>query len=262
MIAESSVHSRNLLTNGAVCISLTTPLAGNAMTSVLLIEDDNRLAQMIVPWLAQYEFSVQHSASVSDAHYRMQQQPFDVVLLDLMLGDADGLALRRQIRSDYQHDPAIIMVTGRGDPADRIIGLEVGADDYLPKPFEPRELLARMRAVLRRTRPAGTAAGRNVIRSGALEIDTAARSVTLAQQSCQLTSLQFDLLVALARQAGRVLSREQIWQAVRGENYDPFDRAIDVHIGRIRQAIGDDPRAPTRIIMVRGVGYVFSAQPG
>ena len=231
------------------------------MTSVLLIEDDSRLAGMLMPYLAQYEFSVVHSASVQDAENKMKQRAFDVVLLDLMLGDADGLALCRQIRTQLRHDPAIIMVTGRGDPADRIIGLEVGADDYLAKPFEPRELLARMRAVLRRMRPGAASGGDGVIRSGVLEIDTAARSVTLNQRRCSLTSLQFDLLVALARNAGRVLNREQIWQSVRGESYDSFDRAIDVHIGRIRQAIEDDPQAPQRIITVRGVGYVFSALP-
>lgn len=230
------------------------------MTSVLLIEDDVRLAQMIVPYLAQHEFEVMHSASATDAQARMKLRSFDVVLLDLMLGDADGLALCRQIRAVSHDDPAIIMVTGRGDPADRIIGLEVGADDYLPKPFEPRELLARMRAVLRRMRPGTRTADTGLIRSGELEIDIAARTVTLHQQPCALTSLQFDLLVSLARQAGRVLNREQIWQTVRGESYDSFDRAIDVHIGRIRQVIEDDPRTPKRIITVRGVGYVFSAQ--
>ncbi|MBP2199634.1 response regulator [Pantoea cypripedii] len=230
------------------------------MTSVLLIEDDVRLAQMIVPYLAQHEFEVMHSASATDAQARMKLRSFDVVLLDLMLGDADGLALCRQIRAESHDDPAIIMVTGRGDPADRIIGLEVGADDYLPKPFEPRELLARMRAVLRRMRPGTRTADTGLIRSGELEIDIAARTVTLHQQPCALTSLQFDLLVSLARQAGRVLNREQIWQTVRGESYDSFDRAIDVHIGRIRQVIEDDPRTPKRIITVRGVGYVFSAQ--
>ncbi|MFJ5159751.1 winged helix-turn-helix domain-containing protein [Pantoea sp. NPDC088449] len=231
------------------------------MTSVLLIEDDHRLAGMIVPYLAQHEFNVMHSASVPDAQLRLRQGEFDVVLLDLMLGDADGLALCRQIRSQCHNEPAIIMVTGRGDPADRIIGLEVGADDYLPKPYEPRELLARMRAVLRRIKPGRLLNAEHVIRSGALEIDTAARSVLLHQQPCALTSLQFDLLVALARHAGRVLNREQIWQSVRGESYDSFDRAIDVHIGRIRQLIEDDPRTPKRIITVRGVGYVFSAMP-
>lgn len=231
------------------------------MTSVLLIEDDQRLAQMIVPYLAQYEFKVVHSACAQDAQLKMKQHIFDMVLLDLMLGDADGLALCREIRTCYPYEPAIIMVTGRGDPADRIIGLEVGADDYLSKPFEPRELLARMRAVLRRIKPGNTVKAHHIIRSGALEIDTEARTVLLNRQVCLLTSLQFDVLVSLARQAGRVLNREQIWQSVRGESYESFDRAIDVHIGRIRQLIEDDPRTPKRIITVRSVGYVFSTLP-
>ncbi|ORM62813.1 DNA-binding response regulator [Pantoea rodasii] len=232
------------------------------MNSVLLIEDDLRLAGMILPYLTQYEFKVEHSASSQDAQLKMKQHAYDVVLLDLMLGDADGLALCRDIRSQCLHEPAIIMVTGRGDPADRIIGLEVGADDYLPKPFEPRELLARMRAVLRRIKSGNGVRETGLIRSGSLEIDTAARTVMLNQNTCSLTSLQFDLLVSLARNAGRVLNREQIWQSVRGESYESFDRAIDVHIGRIRQLIEDDPRVPKRIITVRGVGYVFSALPG
>lgn len=231
------------------------------MTSVLLIEDDHRLAQMIVPYLAQYEFFVVHSPSAQDAKLKMKQHIFDMVLLDLMLGDADGLALCREIRIRCTNEPAVIMVTGRGDPADRITGLEVGADDYLSKPFEPRELLARMRAVLRRIKPGNVVKGHNIIRSGSLEIDTEARTVRLNRQVCSLTSLQFDVLVSLARHAGRVINREQIWQSVRGESYDSFDRAIDVHIGRIRQLIEDDPRTPKRIITVRGVGYVFSALP-
>jgi DNA-binding response OmpR family regulator len=148
---------------------------------------------------------------------------------------------------------------------DRIVGLEIGADDYLPKPFEPRELLARIRAVLRRgaelAGSGGAAAGSHqVMRFGSLEIDRDARTVSVAGALCELTSYQFDLLVALAERAGRVLSRDQIMEAVRGRELEAFDRSIDVHMGRIRSAIELDAKDPKRILTVRGVGYVFAKQ--
>jgi DNA-binding response OmpR family regulator len=149
------------------------------------------------------------------------------------------------------------MLTAKGDPFDRVVGLEIGADDYLPKPFEPRELLARLRAVLRRPPLAGEAPSR-VLRFGRLEIDVGARTVRLDGQARALTAYQFDLLVVLAERAGRVLSREQLIDAVKGEGFDPFDRSIDVHIGRLRAAIEDDARQPRRILTVRGAGYVFA----
>jgi DNA-binding response OmpR family regulator len=146
---------------------------------------------------------------------------------------------------------------------DRIIGLELGADDYLPKPFEPRELLARVRAVLRRRGEASaTSVSRStpVLRFGSLEIDRDARTVQVGEQGCELTSYQFDLLVAMAERAGRVLTRDQIMEAVRGRELEAFDRSIDVHIGRIRNAIEADSKEPKRILTVRGVGYVFAKQ--
>ncbi len=147
---------------------------------------------------------------------------------------------------------------------DRIVGLEIGADDYLPKPFEPRELLARIRAVLRRGGEGATASSSNstqkVMRFGSLEIDRDARTVTVSGNACELTSYQFDLLVALAERSGRVLSRDQIMEAVRGRELEAFDRSIDVHMGRIRSAIEADPKDPKRILTVRGVGYVFAKQ--
>jgi DNA-binding response OmpR family regulator len=150
------------------------------------------------------------------------------------------------------------MLTAKGDPMDRIVGLEIGADDYLPKPFEPRELLARIRAVLRRN---GTVdASDQPMQFGSLQIDRDARTVSVAEQPCDLTSYQFDLLVALAERAGRVLTRDQIMEAVRGRELDAFDRSIDVHMGRIRAAIEQDPKNPKRILTVRGVGYVFARQ--
>jgi DNA-binding response OmpR family regulator len=153
------------------------------------------------------------------------------------------------------------MLTAKGDPMDRIVGLEIGADDYLPKPFEPRELLARIRAVLRRGgETASTAGSQQTMRFGSLEIDRDARTVSVAGKTCELTSYQFDLLVALAERAGRVLSRDQIMEAVRGRELEAFDRSIDVHMGRIRSAIEVDAKDPKRILTVRGVGYVFAKQ--
>jgi DNA-binding response OmpR family regulator len=151
------------------------------------------------------------------------------------------------------------MLTAKGDPMDRIIGLEMGADDYLPKPFEPRELLARIKAVLRRKTPVTDTAAQT-LQFGALEIDRDARRVTVHGQTCDLTSYQYDVLLALAERAGRVLTRDQIMEAVRGRELEAFDRSIDVHMGRIRAAIETDPKAPQRILTVRGVGYVFARQ--
>jgi DNA-binding response OmpR family regulator len=152
----------------------------------------------------------------------------------------------------------IVMLTAKGDPFDRVVGLELGADDYLPKPFEPRELLARLRAVLRRPSLDTGASRQSGLQFGRLEIDAAARLVRVDGKEKTLTAYQFDLLLAMAERAGRVLSREQLIDAVKGEPLEPFDRSIDVHIGRLRAAIEDDPRQPRRIITVRGSGYVFA----
>jgi DNA-binding response OmpR family regulator len=180
-----------------------------------------------------------------------------------MLPDIDGLEVCRRIRAlpGPLAKVSVLMLTAKGDPMDRIIGLELGADDYLPKPFEPRELLARVRAVLRRRgESAGEAQAEAPMRFGSLEIDRNARAVTVGGEAADLTSYQFDLLVAMAERAGRVLTRDQIMEAVRGRELEAFDRSIDVHMGRIRAAIEADPKAPKRILTVRGVGYVFAKQ--
>jgi DNA-binding response OmpR family regulator len=191
----------------------------------------------------------------------LQSGPIDLVILDLMLPDMDGLDVCRRIRAlpGALAQVPVLMLTAKGDPMDRIIGLEIGADDYLPKPFEPRELLARIRAVLRRRVEEVSPVG-NRLQFGSLEIDRDARTVTVSQKDCDLTSYQFDLLVALAERAGRVLTRDQIMEAVRGRELDAFDRSIDVHMGRIRAAIEADAKSPKRILTVRGVGYVFARQ--
>ena len=228
---------------------------------LLMIEDDGRLAAMVGEYLAASGFAFSHAADGLGGLARVQADAPDLVILDLMLPDIDGLDVCRRIRAlpgELARTP-ILMLTAKGDPMDRIVGLELGADDYLPKPFEPRELLARIRAVLRR-RTDGPAAAPQVMRFGSLEIDRDARTVTVAGEPCELTSYQFDLLVALAERAGRVLTRDQIMEAVRGRELEAFDRSIDVHMGRIRAAIEHDVKAPKRILTVRGVGYVFARQ--
>jgi DNA-binding response OmpR family regulator len=231
---------------------------------VLMIEDDERLAGMVATYLAPHGFEVRHAASAQAGIAMLEQDGAGValVLLDLMLPDADGLDVCRRIRTLAAPLRAvpIVMLTAKGDPFDRVVGLEIGADDYVPKPFEPRELLARLRAVLRRPPLAAEAAAR-VLRFGRLDIDLGARVARLDGEARALTAYQFDLLVALAERAGRVLSREQLLDAVKGEAFDPFDRSIDVHIGRLRAAIEDDVKQPRRIITVRGVGYVFAKAP-
>ena len=236
---------------------------------LLMIEDDSRLAAMVGEYLRQSGYGFSHAADGASGLAALQQATPDLVILDLMLPDMDGLEVCRRIKSMGAADSglarvAVLMLTAKGDPMDRIVGLEIGADDYLPKPFEPRELLARIRAVLRRgtdaAARAGSADNQKVMRFGALEIDRDARSVAVAGKPCELTSYQFDLLVALAERAGRVLSRDQIMEAVRGRELEAFDRSIDVHMGRIRNAIEVDAKDPKRILTVRGVGYVFAKQ--
>ena len=227
---------------------------------LLMIEDDTRLAAMVGEYLRQSGYGFTHAADGESGLDTLQSTAPDLVILDLMLPGIDGLEVCRRIKAS---DPAIavLMLTAKGDPMDRIVGLEIGADDYLPKPFEPRELLARVRAVLRRgTEAAAISGGHKAMRFGSLEIDRDARIVTVAGKSCDLTSYQFDLLVALAERAGRVLTRDQIMEAVRGRELEAFDRSIDVHMGRIRSAIEVDAKEPKRILTVRGVGYVFARQ--
>jgi DNA-binding response OmpR family regulator len=228
--------------------------------TVLMIEDDARLAGMVAAYLAPHGFALRHALTAQEGIDILQrEQDIKLVLLDLMLPDADGLDVCRRIRALPAPLCAlpIVMLTAKGDPLDRVVGLELGADDYLPKPFEPRELLARLRAVLRRP-PMAPDPADQVLRFGRLEIDPGARVVRLDGEARPLTAYQFDLLVALAERAGRVLSRDQLLEAVKGHGLDPFDRSIDVHIGRLRIAVEDDVKQPRRIITVRGAGYVFA----
>lgn len=238
-------------------------------SQILLIEDDTRLANMVRDYLTQNGFSVRHAGDGTSGLSTLMQsnsgKPEDethLVILDLMLPDMDGLEICRRIRAlpDALGQTPVLMLTAKGDAMDRIIGLEMGADDYLPKPFEPRELLARIRAILRRRVEGIAQNAHQIMRFGSLEIDRDARTVSVAGLPCELTSYQFDMLVVLAERAGRVLTRDQIMEVVRGRELEAFDRSIDVHMGRIRAAIEADQKNPKRIVTVRGVGYVFARQ--
>jgi len=219
---------------------------------ILLIEDDVRLAGMVAEYLGEAGYRVTQVALGKAGLERLARDAHDAVVLDLSLPDMDGLDVCRQLRARF--DVPVLMLTARGEPADRVVGLELGADDYLPKPFEPRELLARLRAILRRGRGRAAAA----LRFGRLEIDRDARAVRVDGAEKKLTAYQFALLAALAENAGRVLSREALMDMLKGAPLDAFDRSIDVHVSRLRQAIEDDPKRPRRIITVRGGGYVFA----
>jgi DNA-binding response OmpR family regulator len=221
---------------------------------ILLIEDDPRLAEMVKNYLGESGFSVMIAPTGRAGLALHGRQDFDALILDLMLPDIDGLDVCRKIRAGAR--TPILMLTARGDALDRVVGLEIGADDYLPKPFEPRELLARLRAILRRAK--GGEENTEVLRFGRLEIDAGARQARLDGEVRSLTSYQFELLLALARHAGRVMTREAIMDQMKNERLDAFDRSIDVHISRIRAAIEDDPKKPRRVITVRGAGYVFA----
>ncbi len=220
----------------------------------LIIDDDARLAQMVQQYLSAHGWEVQHRDTAATGRARLSSGGFDALVLDLGLPDQDGLDLCRELRASGDTIP-VLMLTARGDDTDRILGLELGADDYLPKPFNPRELLARLRAITRRSRAPTEA---TVLHIDGVTADQGRRLVTADSREVALTGHQFDILWALMSRAGRVLSREQIMQAVRGEELDAFDRSIDVHISRIRQGIEADIKKPTRILTVRGAGYVYA----
>jgi DNA-binding response OmpR family regulator len=221
---------------------------------LLIIDDDTRLSAMLNDYLSGNGYKVRAVDTARAGLADLVRNPADVVILDVMLPDLDGFEALRRIRASS--DVPILMLTAKGDETDRIVGLEIGADDYLPKPFNPRELLARLRAILRRRVGGAGAAG--VLRFGRLDIDPGSRVARLDGRPCDITGHQFDILLGLARNAGRIVSREQLIDRVNGLETDVFDRSIDVHVSRIRAAIEDDPKHPRRIVTVRGAGYVFA----
>jgi len=224
---------------------------------LLLIDDDARLTAMVGDYLRANGYEVDAAGSLAAGRERLRSGPYDALVLDLMLPDGDGLDLTRELRADARLKRLpLLMLTARGEPLDRVLGLELGADDYLSKPFEARELLARVKALLRRALP--QPAADDVLRFGRLEVDLGARVARLDGTICDLTGHQFDLLVVLAQSPGRVLSRDQIMDSLKGHPLEAFDRSIDVHISRIRAVIEDDPKLPRRVLTVRGAGYVFA----
>ena len=220
---------------------------------ILLIEDDARLAEMVREYLGEAGFDVTIAGTGKDGLARQKAHGFDAIILDLMLPDTDGLEVCRVLRAS--DTVPILMLTAKGDPLDRVIGLELGADDYLPKPFEPRELLARLRAILRRGRGQD---GADIMRFGGLEIDMRNMEARIDGRRCALTAHQLKLLEIMAKAPGRVLSRSYLMDRSKGENLEAFDRSIDVHISRIRAEIETDPKHPRRVLTVRGAGYVFA----
>src|SRR5207248_10051938 len=236
--------------------AVTNPSAGPATgISVLYIEDDDKLARLTAQYLESHGVRVSIASNGNDGLALALTQPPDVVLLDLMLPGMGGLEICRRLRERV--DTPIIMVTAHGEEPDRIVGLEGGADDYIAKPFSSRELLARIRAQARRARGrAGPTAG--LVSVGRLAIDPVSRRVTLGGEELGLTTYEFDLLRVFAERTGRVLTREQLVDFVRGSADEAFERSIDVHVSHLRKKLGDDPRTPRIIKTVRGVGYLFA----
>lgn len=222
-------------------------------TSILLIDDDQRLSLMIKEYLDDFGYMVELAPNGLEGLDMLDRGSFEAVILDLMLPDIGGLEVFRIMST--RHDIPVLMLTAKGDPMDRVVGLELGADDYLGKPFEPRELLARLRTILRRgKRPESD----DVKTFGRLEIDKAGMEARLDGERCDLTSYQFQILAVMASAVGRVLSRDQLMNQLQGNDLEAFDRSIDVHISRIRAVIEDEPKKPRRILTVRGIGYTFS----
>jgi two-component system response regulator CpxR len=229
----------------------------------LLVDDDLELARLLTDYMRPHGVQIEHVEDGGRALDRLGAgaEPYDIVLLDVMLPGLDGFEVCRRIRAKLS--VPIVMLTARGDDTDRVVGLEIGADDYVPKPFNPRELLARMRAVLRRAgaaSPPPTAPEPQTLQVGDLVVDIPAHKATLAGRDLQLTSFEFRVLAVLARRAGAPVTREELASAVlpKGAAYDPsVDRSLDVHVSHLRQKMGDGPREPKRIRTVRGIGYVL-----
>ncbi len=243
------------------------PPAADQPPRVLVIDDDRKLCRLIADYLDPLGYRTSYVHTGPEGVARATQEPWGAVILDLMLPGLDGFEVLKRIRA--ASDVPVLMLTSRGDEADRIVGLEIGADDYLPKTFSTRELLARLRAVMRRSRPAaaatpgieaartGASASPGVVTVGNLTIRPDDRTAVLAGAPLTLTPVEFDLLLSLARACGRVKSREQLLEEIRDRDYDVFDRSVDVHISALRKKLGDDPRQPRFIRTLRSAGYLM-----
>jgi two-component system OmpR family response regulator/two-component system response regulator RstA len=226
---------------------------------VLLVEDDAALASMVVDFLSPHGFDVSVEGRGDTAVDRIIKEDPDVVILDISLPGLDGFSVCKAVRSNFRG--AIIMLTARGEEIDEVLGLEAGADDYMAKPVRPRALLARLRTHLRRVIPTERDAQSKPIRVGSLVVDASRRSVEIDGSAVEVTTAEFELLHLLAENAGRPLSRNDIYQHIHGTKYDGVDRSIDLRISRLRRKLGDDPAKPQRIKSVRGVGYILSVEP-
>ena len=224
---------------------------------ILVIDDDQRLRDLVAEYLSTRGFAVQTAADGEAGLAALASRAPDLIVLDVMMPGRDGFEIVREIRKDSR--VPIIMLTARGDETDRIVGLELGADDYLPKPFNPRELLARIQAVLRRV--ANDDAQTTRLTAGPLIIDVDRRQVELRGEPIELTTTEFEILRTMVANAGRVISRERLMELARGEDFASFDRSVDVHVSHIRKKLGDDPRRPTFVKTVRGVGYTIPRDP-
>ena len=224
---------------------------------VLIIDDDARLHELLASYLEQNGLTVTVAADGRRGLAALEGGTFDAVLLDLMMPGLDGIEVCKRIRA--KSNIPIVMLTAKGDETDRVVGLELGADDYVAKPFSPRELLARLRAVLRRARP--DVAGERLT-VGDIGVDVPGRTVSISGKPIELTGIEFDVLVALARRAGRVVARDALLSEAGRGDVVVGERTVDVHVSHLRQKLGDDPRSPRLIKTVRGVGYVLTKEPG
>ncbi len=229
------------------------------MRTILVIDDDERLRELVAEYLSTRGFSVQTAEDGDAGLARIASAAPDLVVLDVMMPGRDGFEVVREIRKDSKIP--IIMLTARGDDTDRIVGLELGADDYLPKPFNPRELLARIQAVLRRTDDSTPDPTTGRLRAGPLTIDVDRRHVELDGRPIELTTTEFEILRTMVANAGRVIGRDRLMELARGEDFASFDRSVDVHISHIRKKLGEDPRKPIYVKTVRGVGYTVPRDP-
>ncbi len=230
----------------------------DSLTHVLVVDDDVKLCRLIRDYLEPMGYRVSAAHNGPEGLEAALREPFAALILDVMLPGMDGFDVLRQIR--MKSDVPVLMLTGRGEEPDRIVGLELGADDYLPKTFSTRELLARLRAVIRRSilRSRETDQHRSErVTVGELQIDPEFRIASIRGQLLQLTTIEFELLLSLAKAAGRVRTREQLLLEVMDRNFDVFDRSVDVHISSIRKKLGDDPKVPRFIVTIRSVGYML-----
>lgn len=230
------------------------------MEEILLIDDDVELCSMLADYLGRYGFHVSAVHRGDSGLKEALKTPYALILLDVMLPGLDGFEVLKRIRAVSSAN--VLLLTARGDDIDRIVGLEIGADDYLPKPFNPRELLARMRAILRRSTNSEVTVETTLLRVEGLELDTAARTVLQNGQKIELTDVEFGLLKALLQSSGKVVTREELAENVLGRKFHPFDRSLDMHISRLRRKLSGDGLDDDRVKTVRGTGYQLAVHSG